>query len=238
LSLREFAAQWLSTKAPELAPTTLHSYRGGVSQLLSYLGPRADAPLTEISKADVLAYRNHLSTTLSARTVNSHLTLLRMLFKSARRDGVLADNPAEFVGSLKSQTVPNKRPFTLPELQAVLAVADDEWRSLILFGLYTDQRLSDLASLSWSNIDLGRDEVRLVTRKTGRTMVNRWRKRCAHTLIRYQLANNQMRLCIRVPTTHWTRAARPPHYQTNSRISLPRQDYAPNRFHAATIAAG
>ena len=148
LSLREFAAQWLSGKAPELARATLHSYRGGVSQLLSYLGPHADAPLTEISKADVLAYRNHLSTTLSARTVNSHVTLLKMLFKGARRDGVLADNPAEFVGSLKSQSVSSKRPFTLPELQAVLAVADDEWRSLILFGLYTGQRLSDLASLN------------------------------------------------------------------------------------------
>ena len=139
LSLREFAAQWLSTKAPELARATLHSYRGGVSQLLEHLGPRADAPLTEISKADVLAYRNHLSTTLSARTVNSHVTLLKMLFKSARRDGVLVDNPAEFVGSLKDRSSSNRRSFTLTELQAVLAVADAEWRSLIIFVLYTGQ---------------------------------------------------------------------------------------------------
>lgn len=173
LSLREFAAQWLSAKTPELAPATLRSYRGGVSQLLEHLGPRADAPLTEITKADLLAYRNQLSSVvkLSARTVNSHLSLLKLLFKSARRDGVLVDNPAEFVGSLKARSGSNRRSFTLAELQAVLSVSDDEWRSLILFGLYTGQRLSDLASLSWSNIDLERDEVRLVTRKTGRSMV-------------------------------------------------------------------
>ena len=37
---------------------------------------------------------------------------------------------------------------------ARLSVADDEWRSMILFGLYTGARLSDVASLTWENIDL------------------------------------------------------------------------------------
>jgi integrase len=53
----------------------------------------------------------------------------------------------------------------------VLSIADDEWRSLILFGIYSGQRLSDIALLTWANIDLVREEVRLVTRKTGRTMI-------------------------------------------------------------------
>jgi len=42
-------------------------------------------------------------------------------------------------------------------------VANDEWRSLILFALYTGQRLGDLARLCWSNLDLVKGEVRLVT---------------------------------------------------------------------------
>jgi hypothetical protein len=33
---------------------------------------------------------------------------------------------------------------------------DIEWRSRVLFGLYTDQRLADLATLRWDNIDLAR----------------------------------------------------------------------------------
>ena len=63
-----------------------------------------------------------------------------------------------------------RRPFTIPELQAVVSVADDEWRSMIVFGLYTGQRLGDLASLTWANVDLQRGEIRLVTRKTGKTL--------------------------------------------------------------------
>jgi integrase len=171
LSLREFAAQWLNTKAAETAPGTLVHYRGCVAKLLDFLAERADLALTEIAKADLLAYRNHLAATLTARTANNHLALLRMLFKSARRDGVVTLDPAEFVGSIRERHTSNKRPFSLFELESVLSVADAEWRSLILFGLYTGQRLSDLALLRWSNINLERGEVRLITRKTGRTMV-------------------------------------------------------------------
>lgn len=39
---------------------------------------------------------------------------------------------------------------------------------MILFGLYTGQRLSDLATLTWANIDLAREEVSIRTRKTDR----------------------------------------------------------------------
>ena len=142
--------------------------------MLSYLGPRADAPLTELTKADFLAYRTHLAANLTTQTVNNHIALLKMLFKSARRDGVLMDNPAEFISTIRERgTTNNKRPFSLAELQAILSVADDEWRSLILFGLYTGQRLSDLARLSWNNLDLDRNEVRLVTGKTGRSILSR-----------------------------------------------------------------
>ena len=51
---------------------------------------------------------------------------------------------------------------------AVLSVADGEWKSMILFGLYTGQRLSDIAGLIWANLDLQARELRLVQRKTGK----------------------------------------------------------------------
>ena len=42
---------------------------------------------------------------------------------------------------------------------------------MILFGLYTGQRLGDIASLRWNNLDLVRAELRLSTRKTDKTLV-------------------------------------------------------------------
>jgi integrase len=42
---------------------------------------------------------------------------------------------------------------------------------MMLFGLYTGQRLADITCLSWHSIDLERNEIRTITGKTGRTMV-------------------------------------------------------------------
>jgi integrase len=42
---------------------------------------------------------------------------------------------------------------------------------MILFGLYTGQRLGDIARLSWGHIDLSRNELRLTTAKTGKPIV-------------------------------------------------------------------
>jgi len=39
-----------------------------------------------------------------------------------------------------------------------------------LFGLYTGQRLRDIAKLTWHNIDTEGQELRFVTLKTGRRM--------------------------------------------------------------------
>jgi integrase len=176
-SLRAYATEWLAAKAPEIDARTYGSYLGGLSQLLGYLRIRADAPIGDISKAELIAYRNQLSAKLSATATNNHLSLVKMLFKSARRDVVCSDNPAEFIGPVRAsgkseqKRSEQKRPFTLAELQAILAIADPEWRLVILFGLYTGQRLSDLVTLGWNNIDLERGEVRLVTGKTDRTMI-------------------------------------------------------------------
>jgi integrase len=74
------------------------------------------------------------------------------------------------VPALKT-TEGNRRPFTMGELKAILKAASVEWRGMVLFGLYTGQRLKDIAGLTWQNVDMERKEVRLTTSKTGRRQV-------------------------------------------------------------------
>jgi integrase len=129
------------------------------------------------SQKDLLAYRSALIAQVSARTANHDLCAVRMLFRAARRDGVIDVNPAEFVDGIRSRNSESdagaikRRAFTLDELRAILASADPEWQSMIKFGLYTGQRLSDIASLSWASVDLEKGELRLCTRKTGKRLI-------------------------------------------------------------------
>jgi integrase len=173
-TLRGYVAEWLATKEPETARSTLAFYRGSLGKFVTFLGGRAEVPLSRINRTEIVAFRNALAAKLSSKTVNHDLKAVRMLFRSARRDGLVSEDPAEFVEPVRRENrLPegNRRNFTLGELRVVLDAADLEWRSMILFGLYTGQRLGDIATLCWSNIDLTRGELRFVTRKTARTMI-------------------------------------------------------------------
>ena len=46
------------------------------------------------------------------------------------------------------------QPLTNEQISALLSAADPEWRTMILVGLNTGQRLQDVARLTWDAIDL------------------------------------------------------------------------------------
>ncbi|MBV8484645.1 MAG: site-specific integrase, partial [Verrucomicrobia bacterium] len=168
VSVTEAVKRWLRTKEQETAPATMAFYRKSLGKFVTFLSDRAADPISEITRQDIVSFRRALSEKVSSKTANHDLKAVRMLFRAARRDGLISEDPAEFVEAVRQVRTDEKRPFTLEQLQSVLQVADEEWRSLILFGLYTGQRLSDIATLHWSNVDLHKGQLRLVTRKTGR----------------------------------------------------------------------
>jgi integrase len=145
----------------------LVNYKKSVAKFLAYLGDRAD-----LRKAVIIGFRDKALQSVSATTVNLDLRVLCALFRSAKAEGYIVKDPAEFVQNARRETGrPGRTGFTLEQLRMVLCAANDEWRSMILFGFYTGQRLSDFAALTWSNIDLERDIIRLTTRKAGKPLV-------------------------------------------------------------------
>src|SRR6516164_11786790 len=149
----------LEQKRPETAESSHLAYTKTISVFLDFLAERADRDLADLTRSDIIRFRNELSKRLGADTVNRYIKIVRMFFKSAHRDGYLLENPAEHVDAVRDRSKEARRPFTISELQAVMAVADAEWQSLIRFGLYTGQRLADLSLLTWGNVDVARNEI-------------------------------------------------------------------------------
>jgi integrase len=170
-TVRDYIAAWLKRKEPELSKSTNTFYRIKAKDFLEFLGARADLEMSRITQADVIGFRNKELERVSATSVNHSVKYLRMVFKSARADGVVLDNPAEFVGTVANRHRTKRRAFTLPELKLLLDHAGPEWRSMIYFGLYTGQRLGDIAALTWQNVDLAQKEIRLQTTKTERQQI-------------------------------------------------------------------
>lgn len=167
-TVRDFGDRWLARKKAEVSPSTFVFYEGAYKRFLEFLGKKADAALFEISRDDIQRWRDVQAEKVSPSTVNHRLKFTRMLFTAARREGLIADNPAEDVPVLKRDTKSTRRPFTVAEVRSLLDAADPEWKSMILFGLYTGQRLGDIARLQWDQVDLEVGEIRLETGKTGR----------------------------------------------------------------------
>jgi integrase len=172
-SFRSFADSWLASGKVQWAPASYLAYEKTAKLFTEFLGSRAGSDIVQITRADIVNFRNRMAETRSIDTTNGHLKKLRMIFKAARRDRYVIENPAEFVDPLKDRsrnTEASRRALTIQEIRAVLRVADPEWQSLIKFGLYTGQRLGDLARLTFANIDLETDEIRLITAKTGKRL--------------------------------------------------------------------
>jgi len=73
---------WLATKKPEIASTSLAFYQNRLGKFLEFLGPKAEAPMRDVTKADIIAFRNRLLTQVSAKTANHDLRAVKTLFKS------------------------------------------------------------------------------------------------------------------------------------------------------------
>ena len=173
-SLRGYVTAWLTTKTQETKSATMSFYQNSADRFLDFMGDRADQDIAEVSRQDLLDFRAEEAKTLAAKTVNHRLKFWRMVFRTARRDSVIADDPAEFVKTVQDRDSANRarRPFTIDEMRAVLRVADEEWQSMIQFGLYSGQRLGDIARLTWANVDVQAGELRLVTEKTGKRIIH------------------------------------------------------------------
>jgi integrase len=167
---QDFCKSWLKRKELEAGEKTHIRYRVTIEQFLKFLGNKATFEITQITRREIMEFRDSMAVRVSANTVNVNLKIIRAAFNQAKRDGLVDSNAAEQVTLLKRKRSSSRRPFTLEEMKTVLASADEEWRGMILVGIYTGLRLGDIAQLKWSNVELDTNEIRLVAGKTDRDM--------------------------------------------------------------------
>jgi len=170
-SIAEYFRSWLKHKEQEAEPSTFVRYKGIVENFLRELGAGNKRSLPALRVEDVQRYRDKLSDQVSSGTVNTHLKVLRVALEKAVRRQLIDKNPAKLVENLQRTDRHRRRAFTIEELKRLLEAADDDWRTMILFGLYTGLRLQDIACLSWKNVNLQREEIVLETQKTKRVQI-------------------------------------------------------------------
>lgn len=159
----------LTESTRELWSTVLISLR-------EYIGPGPGPRLNEISADWVRRYVAYLTTCpnrhcarrrrLSANTVRLYLSKLSTCFNEAMRAGIIARNP--MLGVRQPAAVDTEREFlTLDELRRLVATPcyDDTLRRAFLFSCLTGLRRSDIAALTFRNLEQSEGRTRIIFRQ-------------------------------------------------------------------------
>ncbi len=166
-SLKEFSQEWLLSKASTKAEGTSTRYKGIIDSFLGFLGEKkAKLSIASIAPRDVLAFRDHeVRQGKSETTANLALKTLRAFFNSARRQGLITNNPAEAVETFEAAKE-KREAFTNEQVKTLFRVAPEEWKTMILLGYNLGSRISDCARMTWRSIDLDAKIIRYMPQKT------------------------------------------------------------------------
>jgi integrase len=100
-------------------------------------------------------------------TYNGHLNTLRYIFKTLKDTAKLVDNVWLKFNPLPT-TTQGRRDLTVDELRQVIGTATGEMKMMFGIGCYSGLRLGDVATLKWNEVDLRRNQIRRIPRKTAR----------------------------------------------------------------------
>jgi integrase len=162
-----YCEEWLDHRTRRVASSSLAKYRSTVSAFVEFLGERRrSASVASITAGEIERFsRALLHSGKTASTVNGSIGILRALFNSARRQGVIQINPAEALEPIRS-VKEDRDTFSDQQIKALLAIAGPEWRGAILLGFHAGLRLRDATELNWSNVDLEKRRLTFMPRKT------------------------------------------------------------------------
>lgn len=183
-TVRAWLAEWLAGKTEETAKpgrkgrakgysaATYTRYSGVVGQFLDGVpAEKIDGDILTLTADDIRRWRDDLKAEgRSAATVNDAVKTIRTALNAARKNGVVLTNVAEAVTML-AEAESIRAVFTPEDFKRLLAVAEGDWRGVILTGWFTGASLRDITNLRWRQVDLENGAMTYTRRKTGTPVV-------------------------------------------------------------------
>ncbi|NCC50976.1 MAG: hypothetical protein EOM20_07135 [Spartobacteria bacterium] len=164
----DYLNDWLTSKELTLSESSLLEYRRIVKRFLQHLGDKAEHRTDDISSIDAQSFYDDYRKRVTINTANKAMKILSAAWTRAVNQQIAASQIFKQVDLDAADDSHERDAFTPDELNRVLVAAGNtEWRGIILFGYYTGQRLSDIALIKWSGVDLLKKSIEFKPQKTG-----------------------------------------------------------------------
>lgn len=162
-TVREFSVVWFAENEVRWRRATRTFMQSHLNRyVLEEFGERM---VNEITRADILAFRTKLAkvkprnsdTTLSPRTINAYMTVLKTLLNEAA-DRFQFTAPTARLPSLR---IPKTEiePFTLEEVFKVIQAVPADYRYYVTVRFFTGMRTAEADGLKWKRIDWARKQI-------------------------------------------------------------------------------
>ncbi|HEX4202185.1 MAG TPA: tyrosine-type recombinase/integrase, partial [Chthoniobacterales bacterium] len=167
----KYFKDWLAAEKPTVSLDSYTKKDQATRLFLESLGDRASKSIEAVTEADIVKFRDEL---LAAGrrpvTVNQLVRkIIAQPFRAAQKKGYIQIDPVAGLKAVRGDHV-EKHVFTAEQVQRLVNTAEGDWKGLVIAGFYTGARLSDLANLTWGNVDLAKSipAIIFVQKKTGK----------------------------------------------------------------------
>lgn len=151
ITLNDFIDKWLDEHAaPRIKANTLYKYKNALNKhVRPVLGHQY---LSRINQNDIRALMSKMIKIRSAKTCNNILTMLKTIFKYARRWGYIRISPTEDVDKFRVER--QEMDFLRPdEITLLLKHCREPFKMFVLTAVLTGMRKAELLGLQWGDID-------------------------------------------------------------------------------------
>ena len=161
-----FLEEWVQRTERSKSPATAARYKGTVKKFLECLGPKSQAALADITPQDIQKFvSSRLEGGRNGTTVMVDLKTLNAPFALALRQGLIVSNPVPAADAPRAAKE-SRDPFTWAQVNELIKTAQGEWKTAIMLGAFTGQRLGDCVTITWENVDLENHVLRFRPQKT------------------------------------------------------------------------
>ena len=162
----DWLTAWAISRKGEVADKTATGYTQAATEAGAWMRAAGISTFSAVTPARLVELRNHWSAVTSPGSANKKIKYLRVAMGDAVKAKRISENPAAGLPRLL-ETATARREFRQDELARLLPTLTGEWRAITLLGLYTGQRLNDLASLRWHQVDMKAKTITFTAEKTG-----------------------------------------------------------------------
>lgn len=167
--VRDYLDEWMQQRGGR----NLMRDKKVASLFIDFLGDSQNMPLDMVTSEHARRFMILQLERVRSSSVGAYLSILHSAFQQATDARVIPFNPFKGISPTKRETADKqeRRAFTMEEVKRLTEVLPGEWPDMVRVCLYTGgQRLGDIATLKWEQIDMKRGVIAMTSQKTHRKM--------------------------------------------------------------------